>query len=332
MYVLDLFSGIGGFSLGLERAGMRTVAFCESDPFCREWLAQRWPGIPCYPDVRLLDGRTVGHVDVVCGGFPCQDISAAGNGAGLDGERSGLWFEMLRIVREVRPAWVLAENVTALRSRGADRVLGDLEESGYACWPFVVGADDVGAPHRRKRVWIIGRRMADADCDVLRQFEQRLSRGWPRAVRDEGEAFPGADGAADERVADTARDGDGRSSVVADRGSGRCEGKRIEDDGGLQLTPGYLTDRRGSSRTDDSRHSGSLWPAGPGEQQHEWEAPRTISHAECRLGASADGLSPRLGPPLNKARLKAAGNSVVPQIVEALGHAIRAIEQILQGG
>src|ERR1700692_907714 len=107
MNVLDLFSGIGGFSLGLERAGMRTVAFCEVDPFCRSILARHWPGIPCYDDVRTLTGERLaadGIVpDVICGGFPCQDISVAGKSAGLEGERSGLWFDYARLIRELKP-------------------------------------------------------------------------------------------------------------------------------------------------------------------------------------------------------------------------------------
>ena len=160
MRVLDLFSGIGGLSLGLERAGFQTVAFCEAAPFARNVLARHWPGIPCYSDVRTLTARQLETDGIpvpglICGGFPCQDISAAGAGAGLDGARSGLWRHMLRLIRECRPAWVLVENVPALRVRGADRVLAGLEAAGYACWPLVVGAAHAGAPHRRARVFIL---------------------------------------------------------------------------------------------------------------------------------------------------------------------------------
>ena len=160
MNVLDLFSGIGGFALGLGRAGFTTTAFCEADPFARDVLQRHWPQIPCYPDIRGLsaarlqaDGVPPPHL--VCGGFPCQDISAAGAGAGLGGSRSGLWWEMLRLVQECRPDWVLVENVPALRIRGADRVLAGLETAGYACWPMLVGAAHAGAPHRRQRVFIL---------------------------------------------------------------------------------------------------------------------------------------------------------------------------------
>lgn len=168
MRVLDLFSGIGGFALGLESVGMETVAFCEHDGYARRVLKKNWPGTWIYEDVRTLTARRlradgVGPIDLICGGFPCQDISCAGKGAGIDGARSGLWSEYHRLIREVRPRWVLAENVPALRGRGADRVLGDLERAGYTAWPFVVGAVHAGAPHRRQRAWIVAH-AAGARC------------------------------------------------------------------------------------------------------------------------------------------------------------------------
>lgn len=151
----SLFSGIGGFDLGFERAGMRTAWFCERDEFCRRVLECRWPGVPCYPDVARLRGCDVEPVDVLCGGFPCQDISLAGNGGGLDGARSGLWFEMARIVRELEPRWVVVENVAALRSRGLDRVLRDLAACGYDAEWDCIPASAVGAPHQRDRLWLV---------------------------------------------------------------------------------------------------------------------------------------------------------------------------------
>jgi DNA (cytosine-5)-methyltransferase 1 len=159
MNVLDLFSGIGGFSLGLERAGMRTVAFCEANDFCRRVLAHHWPNTPIFTDVRSLTAQRLAAngiaVDLIAGGFPCQDVSQAGRGAGLDGERSGLWHEFARLIRELRPDWVIAENVPGLRALGADRVLDDLEAADYTARPLVVGAWHAGAPHRRNRVWIV---------------------------------------------------------------------------------------------------------------------------------------------------------------------------------
>lgn len=154
--VLDIFSGIGGFSLGLERTGgFETVAFCEIDPFCRRVLAKHWPNVRQFEDVTKLRGKDVGPVDVICGGFPCQDISHAGKGAGLAGQRSGLWREYHRLIDELRPVYVLVENVAALLGRGLDRVLGDLAEIGYDAEWHCIPASAVGAPHLRDRIWII---------------------------------------------------------------------------------------------------------------------------------------------------------------------------------
>ena len=151
--VLDLFSGIGSFSLGLERTGgFRTVAFCEIEPYCRAVLRKHWPDVPCFEDVRACAGV---ECDVICGGFPCQDISYAGKGAGLAGERSGLWGDYLRLIRKLRPAYVIVENVAALLDRGLGRVLGDLAEIGYSAEWHCIPASAVGAPHDRDRVWIV---------------------------------------------------------------------------------------------------------------------------------------------------------------------------------
>ena len=167
MKVLDLFSGIGGFSLGLERTGgFETVAFCEIDPFCRKVLAKHWPDVRQYDDVRTLTAerlRADGIVpDVICGGFPCQDISVAGRREGLDGTRSGLWGELCRLVDELRPQFAIVENVSGLLAGPSDqpggwfgRVLGDLAEIGFDAEWHCIPAAAVGAPHIRDRLWIV---------------------------------------------------------------------------------------------------------------------------------------------------------------------------------
>lgn len=168
MRLLDLFSGIGGFSLAARWTGcMETVAFCEIDPFCQKVLAHHWPGVPIFDDIKQLTAeslrqRGIGDIDIITGGFPCQDLSSAGKGEGLAGSRSGLWFELLRVIEDVRPRWVVCENVPAIRTKpgigtdtAIDTVLSGLEQAGYSCRSLVVGAEDVGAPHRRKRVWIL---------------------------------------------------------------------------------------------------------------------------------------------------------------------------------
>jgi DNA (cytosine-5)-methyltransferase 1 len=159
LYVLDLFSGIGGFSLGLERAGFETAAFCEVLPKPRHLLAHHWPTVPIYDDVRTLTAERLAAdgiaVDAICGGFPCQDISLAGKGAGIEGERSGLWREYARLVGELRPCLVFVENVSALLGRGLGAVLADLAALGYHAWWDCIPASAVGAPHRRDRLWLV---------------------------------------------------------------------------------------------------------------------------------------------------------------------------------
>lgn len=159
--VLSLFAGIGGFDLGLERTGgFKTVAFCEIEPFCRRVLAKHWPDVPCYDDVRTLTGERLAAdgiaVDAICGGFPCQDISAGGHGAGLKGERSGLFYEIVRLAGEIRPPLIVLENSAVLLSRGLGDVLGALAALGYDAEWHCIPASHVGAGHIRDRIWIIG--------------------------------------------------------------------------------------------------------------------------------------------------------------------------------
>lgn len=158
MRVLDLFSGIGGFSLGLERAGMTTVAFCEIEPYCRAVLAKHWPGVKIYEDIRTLTADVLERdgidVDVICGGFPCQDISLAGKRGGIRSERSGLWFEYARLIGEIRPKFVIVENVAALLDNGMGDVLGTLSTLGYDAEWDIIPASAVGGLHRRERLWI----------------------------------------------------------------------------------------------------------------------------------------------------------------------------------
>ncbi len=156
MRVLDLFSGIGGFSLGLERAGMETVAFCENDKKARMVLRKHWPDIPIYEDVRELNGKHFEGktIDLICGGFPCQPFSVAGKRGGADDDRH-LWPEYFRLIQEIRPRWVLGENVAGLINMGLDQVLSDLESANYSCQTLIIPACAVNAPHRRDRVWII---------------------------------------------------------------------------------------------------------------------------------------------------------------------------------
>jgi len=181
MRVLDLFSGIGGFSLGLERAGMETVAFCEFDKHAQKVLAKHWPNIPIHEDVRELDGNKFrGSVDVVCGGFPCQDLSGAGLQKGFGGERSSLYREMLRIISECRPRYAIFENVTGLLTgedgRWFAKFLYGLAEIGFDAEWHCISASELSAPHHRDRVWIIAY-PSSLQCDGKKVGAQERTQG-----------------------------------------------------------------------------------------------------------------------------------------------------------
>lgn len=179
MRVLDLFSGIGGFSIGLERAGMTTVGFCEIDPFCRAVLAKHWPGVPCHDDIRNFDAtdfvRQHGPVDVVCGGPPCQPASIAGLRRG-DRDERWLWGEAIRVIRDVRPRFVVLENPIGLLRlvREFGVIVASLAESGRMCEWGVLSSAGVGANHKRERVFVL----SYADCRNAAQERAAMGRQW----------------------------------------------------------------------------------------------------------------------------------------------------------
>ena len=156
--VLDIFSGIGGFSIGLEAVGMKTVAFCEINTFCRKILKKHWSSVPIFSDITTVhkgDLKTLPTIDVIAGGFPSQDISVAGKKEGIEAKRSGLWKEFVRLINEIRPKYAIIENVANLRSQGLISVLQDLWKIGYDAEWHCIPASSFGAPHRRDRIWII---------------------------------------------------------------------------------------------------------------------------------------------------------------------------------
>lgn len=159
MRMLELFAGIGGISLAAHWAGIETVGFCEIDPFCQTVLKKHWPDVPIWPDVKELMGDEIrkkcGAVDIIAGGFPCQPYSVAGKRKGEEDDRA-LWPEMLRIISDVRPRWVVGENVAGFVNLGLDNALSDLENQGYSCQSFLIPACGIGAPHQRYRVFIMG--------------------------------------------------------------------------------------------------------------------------------------------------------------------------------
>jgi DNA (cytosine-5)-methyltransferase 1 len=288
--VLDLFSGIGGFSLGLERTGgFETVAFCEIEDFPRRVLQKHWPGVPIYEDVTKLTGDILERdgiaVDVITGGFPCQDLSVAGKRAGIgEGTRSGLWSEIVRLIGELRPRYVIVENVANLLSgpterRGGwfGRVLGDLAECGYdAEWENIPAAS-LGAPHRRERVWVVAYATEVQRNGGNNNAGKRVELGEvpePRNSR--------------------------RSQDVADA-------KRVRQSGQRQpiIASGCAPNSQRQAGHAFHECFGSIWRTEPD------------------VGRVANGVPKRVD------RLAGLGNAVVPQIPEMIGRAILETEAAL---
>jgi len=291
----SLFSGIGGIDLGLERAGMECKWQVEIDPYCQKVLAKHWPNVKRYGDITRVDGRELERVDLIAGGFPCQDISYAGAGAGIEGERSGLWREMLRVIRMVRPRLVVVENVSALLARGMGRVLGELAESGYDAEWQCLPAAAFGAPHIRDRVFIVAycqafgcgsRRTWGSDSSGTRKPEQPLQDV--------------ADSECPERWPHTAScNGLARQYGVSQReeSSGR-PGSSCED-----VADAYAERWDGGSWLFGERWRGEF-------KDGSWWA------VEPDVGRVAHGIPNRVD------RLRGLGNAVVPQIAEWIGRRI----------
>ena len=305
--VLDLFSGIGGFSLGLERAGpFRTVAFCEREPFCRAVLKKHWPDTPIYDDVKTIDTDRLGRVDLICGGFPCQPWSAAGQQRGAEDDRD-LWPVMASLIEDIQPQWVIGENVRGFVNEllGLQRSLSDLESIGYQAVTFVIPACAVDAPHRRDRVWIVAHA---GDASRRRGTDRQQSRnGVIKLHGTHRETVAHADRAGqctgqgrgqngwDEARQDTGR----RGADVADARSTRSAAG----------VPGQDKGQEGiAEKFDDRSH-----------RRHGWSASDNWA-TEPDVGRVAHGVPNRVH------RLKALGNAVVPQVVTQIGKAILAAE------
>lgn len=231
MNELALFAGAGGGILGGKLLGWRTVCAVEINAYCARRLMQRQneghlPPFPVWDDVRSFDGRDWrGAVDVVSGGFPCQDISAAGKGAGLDGERSGLWVEMSRIICEVQPRFAFVENSPMLTSRGLGIILGDLAAMGFDARWGVLGADDLGGDHERERIWIV--------ADSMRNGRER-SADFNAGGEDGAQPWREAGGTFEARtVADTYQ----RELAQRRKARRMGGGEQIQRDGDRQATP-----------------------------------------------------------------------------------------------
>ena len=291
MQVLDLFSGIGGFSLGLKRAGMETIGFCEIDPFCRKVLAKHWPDVTIHTDIRRLDGKDYkGRAEIICGGFPCQPFSQAGKRRGTEDDRH-LWPEMLRVISEVRPTWVIGENVIGFVKMELDSVLSDLEGEGYQTRAFIIPACGIDAPHKRDRVWIIAHANSEGESDGP------VNEG-PRPRQLELMADPDS----------------GFSSVTQQAVQA---GRTTTNSGGEDVAHSE------SERVQRLWSSGEQKPHTYGGQKLSLcgsERPRPAYwEAEPGMGRVVDGIPNRVD------RIKGLGNAVVPMVVEVIGNAIMEI-------
>lgn len=303
MRVLDLFSAAaGGWSLGMHRAGFTTVAACESEEWRRILYAENNPGVRLYDDVRTLTAerlvRDLGYFpEVVVGSPPCQDISSANTkGQGVDGERSGLFFEAVRIVGEGRPRWVALENSDRVRTRGYDRIAAAMESHRYDIWPLVVGTGNAGASHKRKRAWIVG---LDADAS----FAQGRPAGQPRVDADPD----GADGALPRP--------DRRWRGGSAQASGRARGPMGADADCRELR---VEHRLGAGRQAVGQE------AVVAGLSRVFRGPVGAADLGCHIRAY-DGLPAGLAEQCREAY----GDSVSPQITEAIGRAILRTEAAL---
>jgi len=366
MRALDLFSAAaGGWTLGLHRAGFVTVAACEIVPWRRILYAENNPDVRLYEDVRTLTAARLvsdlGYLpDIVVGSPPCQDISVANSrGRGIDGERSRLYLDAVRLVGDCRPRWFAFENSAFLRTRGADRLLGALEAFGYACEPFVVGADDVGANHVRKRSWLVG-----FDPDQLGDAAQvGCGPGRPgrRAEPDHGPCQPPRRHDADagepawRAQADRRADGDappperqegadryGEPAALRHGGAADADEARRPDGCVVAgLRPAQVADDgRGDGRRDDRPGAGPLGlcaaDRGAAERTRaDWSLAELARHLLLDDGLSAGLADARVrvgdGRRASAASLivEAFGDAVLPQIPEAIGRAILRTEAAL---
>jgi DNA (cytosine-5)-methyltransferase 1 len=297
--MLDLFSGIGGFSLAASWAGIETIAFCEIDPFCQKALKKYWSDVPIYPDITKLRGDEIGTVDIIAGGFPCQPFSVAGKRRGTKDDRF-LWPEMFRIIQEVKPTWIVGENVAGFINMGLDDCISDLESEGYEVQAFIIPACTVNAPHRRDRIWIVGN-SKEYNGRLLHQYEQ-----------------PGEANTDITRADCHAPDTDRFNGDDAGHGAGEVsQQQKAEIHRGEATSDLQYKGLEGLWRKCESRKSKQTWPFG----WPDWDEPWL--EAATRLCRVDDGL-PRRVDRVN--RLKALGNSIVPQVAYQIFKAIVEVE------
>jgi DNA (cytosine-5)-methyltransferase 1 len=382
--ILDICSGIGGFSLGLEATGgFDTVAFCEFDDFCCKVLNKHWPNVPIYKDLKEIGNdpaRIIQEFDLICGGIPCQPFSLAGKQKGKEDDRH-LWPYMYAIVKSKKPTWVIVENVGGFVNVALDDVCLDLETQGYATQSFIIPACSVEAPHKRDRIWILGKYTSEfekplVDTDSIRPHEHKTTEEESsRRGSETSTTTTSNDVANSKELEDHEHDNGERTQQDREhrvsqqpRGEGSLGGKQdvadpklvssdsISDSGSNTKTESEQGQKTGnldrSSGRQDVAYSNSEGLEGSEEagdtqksrEEREQLASRQDSslskgHTQSELGGVADGIPTRLdghlgferepniprvatGIPDRVNRLKALGNSIVPQIVYNIGLAI----------
>ena len=340
--MLDLFSGIGGFSLAAEWVwgdDLEIVAFCEIDKYCRKVLNKNFPSVPIYKDIKELDGEAFKDIDLITGGFPCQDISVAGKGAGIEGARSGLWSEMHRLISHIRPRYVIIENVPMLTVRGGTRVISDLAEAGYDAEWQIVGADDVGAWHRRKRIWIVaypdsglrGRRrtVGQSGENKIRRIHSQETQQAGNDLRGKTIGRSTVRGKEDLAYAKSGRSGEIRhqsqtqGSHNSDELSGECGGlsRKVPHPHRVGEKRDQSQDRQGIGTEQTRQDVPDSDSTGRRERRRSESVQETFHSSECDsqrfpadywlsepdVGRVANGIPSRVD------RLKGLGNAIVPQ-------------------
>ncbi|MHB1098124.1 MAG: DNA cytosine methyltransferase [Burkholderiales bacterium] len=281
----SLFSGIGGFDLGLERAGMRVEWQVENNEFCREVLKKHWPQVPCHYDITKIDWRDIPRVDLVCGGFPCQPFSLAGKQRGESDDRY-LWPEVVRCLDTLRPTWFIGENVPGIINLALDQVCIDLESLSYAVWPVCIPACAVDAPHVRQRVWIMAHSHAERESQP--QGVEQKKREW---ALNSGEDVADADAERWDGRTGQQRTGRGEKLENVSRWISEPELGRVV----ARLSPRM----DGGGLKGDEKAVRQSWLSEP------VDIPRVATGVKNRVD-----------------RLRGLGNAVVPQVVEALGRMI----------
>ncbi len=298
--ILDLFSGIGGFSLGLESTGhFETAAFCEIEPYCQKVLKKHWPNVPIFDDIRKLKGKDIGAIDIITGGYPCQPFSVAGKQKAEQDPRH-LWPEYFRLIQELRPTWVIGENVSGHIKLGLDSVLEDLASEGYSTRTFSISASSIGANHKRERVWILAnskRKRLEGLGEQSSSFsgENQGIQSWDESSREKN-------------VANTQSQwrGEPRYSYQEKRSSESSSTQPQSSSSDVA----YTNSERGCLWETDRQDAKDVRQSPRGEETFGWW------NIEPRVGRVAHGIPKRVD------RLKTLGNSVVPHIPYYIGQAI----------